>query len=352
MSDLLEQWDNVLVSWPERPSFLAAISNCCNVFGYAPQDVDKQLRHVIKRCRVEVMRELFQREQNPSNSNELPSSVLVLTSGGVPGLVLEAIAASLTIGAVAYVRPSHEEWVLDHLLGDLFNLAPQVAEQIELISEIDWLQMQSAIVYGTDETVEMVKRSLPALAANRVAAYGSREGIAVVSSSSADDSWAEKIADDVLTFRQRGCMSPSWLYVLADDPKQTIDTFGRALASRQTKHVLEGSYDYLSQRRAKDADVLSAIAAGLVTDTRVLYAADARVTVVPVASKNELLTHLASLKTLLQTAVLSCSESERSELETLLYQAGCTRVVEPGKAHFPDPLWPQDGLGRIAPLLG
>jgi hypothetical protein len=59
------------------------------------------------------------------------------------------------------------------------------------------------------------------------------------------------------------------------------------------------------------------------------------------------------LGSLLQTAVLATAREDRARLaELLLTRTGITRVCLPGQAHEPEPLWPQDGIGRVVPLLG
>ena len=63
-------------------------------------------------------------------------------------------------------------------------------------------------------------------------------------------------------------------------------------------------------------------------------------------------TEVTQLGARLQTAVIAGPYAERAALATLLLDAGCTRICTPGTAHEPDPLWPQDGIGRVAPLLG
>lgn len=357
---MLDQWDNAFQTWWTRASFGVATAACSARFGYATADVVAQLEHVVARCRADVLRELVRREV-PSDA-ERPATVLVLASGGVPGLVLEGIASALALGARALVRASRDECVLGPLLDDLAERAPDVRDRIEVIDAerdgVPWDAADSAIVFGTDETIALVRGNLDPRAAHRVAGYGSRQGIAVVThdATRADPSWARRIADDVLTFRQRGCMSPSWLFILGSDDvamtRDVVGQLGRELTLARPRHLAPGADDHAAQRRASDADVLGAIAAGMSPDPRVLYAGDARLTVVPVVDPGDLFGHVAPLGSLLQTAVLAATDSERDDLTAILGRAGCTRTVAPGDAHRPDPLWPQDGIGRLAPLVG
>ncbi|MCW2927923.1 MAG: hypothetical protein JWM86_1891, partial [Thermoleophilia bacterium] len=236
---------------------------------------------------------------------------------------------------------------------------PSLLERVEVVGagdELPWERVDGAIVFGSDETIALVRHRLGPAAAGRVAAYGSRQGIAVAApGADTDPSWAERLADDVLTFRQAGCMSPSWLYVLGSDAEATalVERVGRALAVAAGDHVAPGIDIGSAQRRSSDADVLGAIAAGMHPQATALYAGDARLTVVRVADHDALVRDLGQLGTLLQTAVIATSVEDRGPLaELLLTQTGITRICLPGQAHEPEALWPQDGIGRVAPLLG
>jgi hypothetical protein len=287
--------------------------------------------------------------------------VLVLAAGRMPGLVIEGIAAAIAVGARVLVRPSRDETVLPHLLGWLREREPELAARIEIValdgSEPPWERAEAAIVFGPDATIALVRDKLPAAASRRVAAYGSRQAIAVVApGADVDPSWARRLAGDVLAFRQAGCMSPSWLYVLAADDGDAAalqEAVGRELALARDRHVAPGVDAGIQQRRASDADVLGAIAAGLAPNSTALHAGDARLTVVRVHDEAELVTQVEGLGSLLQTAVIATSREDRAGIaQLLLERTGVTRICLPGQAHEPEALWPQDGIGRVAPLLG
>jgi hypothetical protein len=119
------------------------------------------------------------------------------------------------------------------------------------------------------------------------------------------------------------------------------------------RHLAPGIDAGMVQRRVSDADVLGAIAAGMAPSAAELYAGDARLTVVRAGSEDELVEQVDRLGSLLQTAVVATGREDRPRIaQLLLARTGVTRICLPGQAHEPDPLWPQDGIGRIAPLLG
>lgn len=357
---LLDAWDDLLVRWPGSDAHAHAVAETVGRTGYAQADVESQLRHVVDRSCATVLRELVDLELGgPEALVDAPGSVLVLASGRIPGLAIEGVAAGLAVGARVLVRPSGDETVLHHLLAGLSASHPDLAEQVQVVAadggEPPWDDADAAVVFGSDETVALVRRKLGAESASRVAGYGSRQGIAVVTPGAATErGWASRLADDVLAFRQAGCMSPAWLFVVAPGGlgAALVDAVGRELAHARPRHLAAGVDDRVEQRRATDADVLGAIAAGMAPDATALYAGDARLTVVHVKDLDELDDGVRRLGTLLQTAVLATGERERDSIGELVCTAGVTRTCLPGRAHRPDPLWPQDGLGRLAPLLG
>lgn len=358
--DLLDALDRGLADWHQADGFSRAVAETCARHGYAPDDVDAQLRHVATRCRGRVMRHVLATELgDPPSMSNVPGTVLVLAAGRMPGLAIEGIAAALSLGARALVRPSRDETVLQHWLGDLRVREPELAARIELVGvggDVPWERCDAAVVFGSDATIAYVRDQLRPEAAARVAAYGSRQGIAVLApGADVDPSWARRLADDVLAFRQSGCMSPSWLFVLGDDADaaRLQEAIGRELACGGDRHLAPGIDVATMQRRATDADVLGAIAAGLAPDSAAFHAGDARLTVVRIRDADELVRSVDSLGSLLQTAVIATSREQRADIaRALLDRTGITRICLPGQAHEPDPLWPQDGIGRVAPLLG
>ena len=355
---VLDALDRVLANWHETEGFAHAVAETVSRHGYAMADVEAHLKHVALRCRGRTMRLVVQDELGEdADLSGAPKHVLVLASGRVPGLAIEGIAAALAVGATALVRPSRDETVMHHLLGGLRAWEPGLMARVEVVgvsgSEPPWGRADSAIVFGSDETIAMVRDKLSPAAAQRVAAYGSRQGIAVVGAGAdVDPSWARRLADDVLTFRQAGCMSPSWLFLLGVDADAAREAVGRELALAGERHVAPGVDTGTQLRRTSDADVLGAIAAGMTPDATALYAGDARITVVGVPDEAALVEQVRGLGSLLQTAVIATNREDRARIAELLLGAGITRICLPGQAHEPEPLWPQDGIGRVAPLMG
>ncbi|MCW2949898.1 MAG: hypothetical protein JWN41_911 [Thermoleophilia bacterium] len=357
---LLDSLDRALLTWPDHDTFALAIQETVSHTGYAAADVEHQLRQVMRRASGRAMRAVIDAElgENPDLS-DAPATVLVLAASSVPGLAIEGAAAAIAVGAKALVRPSRDETVLFHFLSGIRFWEPALAEQIEIVGmagePVPWESAEGAIVFGSDETLAFAREQLAPEAVARLAAYGSRQGIAVVlPGADVDASWAERLADDICMFRQRGCMSPSWLYVVgtAAETAPLVSAVGRELTFASGRHMVGGADEAVVQRHAADAAALDAIASGSNADTSQLFAGEAQLTVVRVDSAAELKAHVGRLGSLLQTAVIAGPHEQRPALAQTLLEAGCTRICFPGAAHEPDALWPHDGIGRVAPLLG
>jgi len=215
--------------------------------------------------------------------------------------------------------------------------APDLAAQVELVDDVRWETPDAAIVYGSDETIDLVSHRTGEIP---IAGYGTRSGIAVVAGPADEAVW-DRLAGDVVPFRQRGCMSPSALFVVDASAEGAADNLRRGL--EHAVLLRHGSIENppALHRAQLDAAALDTIAGSVVV--RVSYA---EVTVHEVTDLDALRARLQPLCGLLQTAVLD-GRTERTAWEQMLAAAGCTRVVAPGCAHFPDGYWPQDGIGRF-----
>ncbi|WP_394832836.1 proline dehydrogenase [Pendulispora rubella] len=69
-------------------------------------------------------------------------------------------------------------------------------------------------VYGRDETIAQVRASAPP--GTIVRGHGAGIGVAVITESADLDAAAEALADDVIAFDQRGCLSPRIAFVVAN----------------------------------------------------------------------------------------------------------------------------------------
>ena len=133
----------------------------------------------------------------------------VLLSANVFVATHRAAALALAASARVRVRPSRREPVFARLLAEaapgLFEIVPELAPE----------PGDAVYAYGSDETLEAVRASLPSGVAFH--AHGAGIGVAVVDSPHATSETARALARDVVPFDQRGCLSPRALVFVGTD---------------------------------------------------------------------------------------------------------------------------------------
>lgn len=135
--------------------------------------------------------------------------VHVILSPSVFVAPLRAIALGLAAGARVTVKPSRREAFFSRALVEAFDdpdvrLAPEMSPEDVAEGEIH--------VYGRAETLASVR----ARARVPVRAHGPGMGVAVVTGDL--HAAARALADDVVPFDQRGCLSPRVAFVVGDAP--------------------------------------------------------------------------------------------------------------------------------------
>jgi len=155
-------------------------------------------------------------------SVEPASRVHVILSANVFTAPLRALAVAWAASEQVTVRPSRRDPVfagaLVHNLGDA-RVTLAEAREVSSVTEGE------IHVYGRDETVLDVQRA--ARVGVIVRGHGAGMGIAFVDAASEGAHAAAAIADDVVLFDQRGCLSPR--IVLVEGDVERADAFAEAL---------------------------------------------------------------------------------------------------------------------------
>jgi hypothetical protein len=160
----------------------------------------------------------------------------VLLSANVFVAAHRAIALALAQSADVAVRPSRREPEMPRLLAEacpgLFRLVDELAPTP---GDHVW-------AYGSDETLSKLRGELPAGIVYH--AHGHGIGLAVVDAATEPGGAARALADDVIAFDQRGCLSPRIALVIGD--AQAARDFAVAIArelARLGHDVPRGSLD-------------------------------------------------------------------------------------------------------------
>lgn len=148
--------------------------------------------------------------------------VHVILSANVFVAPLRAIALARAAAPHVTVRASPRDPVLAEAL-----VAAAGNPGIVLVGDRDVADVPASEVhvYGRDETIASVRRSLRA--GVRLRGHGSGMGVAVVGHGTALEEAAEAIALDVAAFNQRGCLSPRAVLVVGGQAR--ADAFADAM---------------------------------------------------------------------------------------------------------------------------
>jgi hypothetical protein len=215
----------VAVASPERAALTARLENTT---GLSSAGIEWAIEHCLEQdpSEIELRRLVAGVAQAPRAHVILPASVFVAAH--------RALALALAAAPQVFVKPSRRE---PALIEALHAQAPGLFQVVEQIRPEPG---DHVFAYGSDTTLEALRRSLPNAAV--LHAHGSGFGVAVVDLEAApssgaphtadadadadaeaeadsDRAMARAIAQDTACFDQRGCLSPRFVLALADPPR-------------------------------------------------------------------------------------------------------------------------------------
>jgi acyl-CoA reductase-like NAD-dependent aldehyde dehydrogenase len=140
-------------------------------------------------------------------------AVTVVLSANVFVGALRAFALAIAASQDVKVRPSRRD--------PAFARALATAAGIPLIEDLDAVTKGELHVYGKDETIADIRKrvKLP------VKGHGAGMGVVIITKTADLTAAARSLADDVVIFDQRGCLSPRIVFV---DPEHA-DAFAESL---------------------------------------------------------------------------------------------------------------------------
>lgn len=143
-----------------------------------------------------------------------------------------ALAVALAASPHVFVKPSRREAAVCEALH------AQAPGSFELVRQLDVAPGDHVFAYGSDVTLQALRRDLPA--GSVLHAHGSGFGVAVLDLAAAppgsehERDAARAIARDTAAFEQRGCLSPR--FVLALGSARGAEAFAECLASQLAEH--------------------------------------------------------------------------------------------------------------------
>lgn len=151
--------------------------------------------------------------------------VTVVLSANVFVGALRALAIARAASEDVVLRPSRRDPAFARALVEAAIAAGDTHLRLDEQLDVATVEEGELHVYGRDETIAEVRAK--ARAGVRVRGHGSGMGLAWVSASADLAQAARGLADDVVVFDQRGCLSPRVALVVGDEPRAS--TFAEAL---------------------------------------------------------------------------------------------------------------------------
>lgn len=192
--------------------------------GLSPEGIEWALSHCLERAPA-----LSERLQLIASVPAAPRAHVILP-GSVFVAAHRALALALAASPRVFVKPSRRD---PALLEALHRADPEL---FELVRQIEPQAGDHVYAYGSDVTLEALRRELPQ--GTVLHAHGSGFGVAIVDLDAtapgldAEDGLARvasAIAEDVACFDQRGCLSPR--FVLGVGTRGAAEAFAERLAT-------------------------------------------------------------------------------------------------------------------------
>lgn len=181
--------------------------------GLSPEGVDLALRHHLERVATPSLFEL--EAVRAARTDAAPTAHVVLSANVFVGAFRALVLASLVAHRVVALPSRREPATVALLLAAGGDSLPWLT----LGESLRPAPRDEVHVYGRDETIASITASLP----DNVKMWGHGAGVGVVAVADGNDIDPVALADDVVVFDQRGCLSPRVVLVRKN---------GEALASK------------------------------------------------------------------------------------------------------------------------
>jgi len=297
----------------------------------------------------------------------VPRVTAIWLAGSVPTAAFAALLLPLLTGSRVWAKPASADRVTPALFAESLS-AVGLAETLRIGSEREVLQEADCVVaYGRDETIESVRRRLPA--SKIFVGYGHKLSLAAIGPHAKIDQATRELALDLALWDGRGCLSPAYALVL-DEPRGRAASFAAELAQalEHCEHELpRGLLEPIEEAGIREQRALAALRA----DTRVWMSEKSTAWTVayepggalpsPGALRFARVVALRNLSELGErcrelSPHLSCIghcgwDGDEAEVAAIAASAGASRVCALGRMQLPPIDWNHDGMSPLRPML-
>lgn len=317
-----------------------------------------------------------------------PLVIGFIMPGNVPGAGLHEVVAALLCGAAILIKTAFAEPIFfANFIRFLEQIDPQLGARAAVLnwdrSRTDLSAAMLALcdrvaVFGDDGTLADVRAEWDGLTQRRAgrdfAGFGMRVSGAVLTAGALGKSVLRNLAQDVVRFEQRGCLSPHHVFI--EDPGNSqARPFGvrlaaelKEMARRFPAPVSLALEDTAAIRGARESARWHALGGkpvqlweGANLDWTVIYDRDADFTispgfrtvyVSPFKDVPDLERRLAPVNGRLEACALAGPDHRTLPLRSILQHAGASYVCEPGRMQSPPIDWPHGGGAFLRTLTG
>ncbi len=378
-ASLLTALADVVDAWlaPGSPWLGRAIALLPEATGLSPAMLAHALPTMLEPLRGDALAQLVAEQAGDALG---PTLIAHILPGNIPGMAAIAATLSLAIGSAALLKAGRGDRVFPALFAEsIRGRDPELGRAIAAYywpggsresEDVALAAADLVIASGDDATID----DLAARARGRFIGYGHRISFAAVAAEIVADSGAlhraaERLADDVALWDQRGCLSPQ--LCLVEGSMAAACRFGELVAAALQERAqrlppgVPTTAERLALRRFRD----EAEWQGFAGQGTVLFALDGEnegtvviepdpifapsplgrsLRVLPVDDLTALAALLAPVRGLLEGAGIAAPQPRWSALAEWLTARGVHRVAPLGELQHPPLDWRQGGRPRLA----
>ncbi|MFL6558647.1 MAG: acyl-CoA reductase [Bacillus sp. (in: firmicutes)] len=401
ITDIVEKIDLAVQKWlhPDYPLRKLAENLIPMITGYDEEMVRLQIKRYIRTFRKkELLRFLDEEFDQPAMLDEFrprksggmskafgPSTIFHVFSGNVPGvqvwsIIMGLLVKSGNIGKTSMAEPlfpvlfTESLAEVDKKLAETIAILPWKGGTIEL-EEPAIEHCEAVIVYGSNETVEKLRRKVPPH--KRFLSYGHKISFAYIGKEALTPDLyydtIKKLAEDVSIYDQQSCLSPQTIYVEeggAISSKQFAQMLGAELERYHKKRPRAKLTDEESmaiqrvrsryQLESVQQDNVSVFSSQSDTSWTVIYHNETGfegsplnrfVHVYSVESEESVLSAIKPYQQYLQSCGLAVSPNRLFSLASQLGTYGVNRICSIGEMNQAKPGWHHDGRFNLLDLV-
>lgn len=275
---------------------------------------------------------------------QAPQHITHVFSANVPNPAIVSFVLGLLLGSKNTGKLSRRDaGFLDIYLRSLKMHDASLAKGQSLTSQSDTASLkrlfsksQVIAAYGSNETLAELKKIAPPEAV--FSGYGHRVSFGMLLKEAllpkSLGALARAYAKDIWMLDQRGCLSPTAIYVETGGAV-SVESFARAL-HLALKREKDKKWTLIYQAKWKGLPLNSG--------TRMIF-------IRPLQNVKHLYRELAPFSKYLQCVALEASSTRRLVIGESLSKLGVNRITRAGRMQFPPITWPHDGRPNIADWL-